>query len=616
MRTELYFIAELKLETALHIGTGKGGEPTDSPLRRTNNGRIMIPGRAIGGSLRTTATRIAPRLGHRACWALSEKSFDDLEKQFKRKYCGCIVCELFGELYPSEDEPDTDSSEDESSKKNLSKGGRASRLWISDAFAQVNEPQTSVRDGVGIDRVNGAAAHNVKFDYEVVPRNTVFELRLRLVDKDEGENEKQRQEHERAAANRAKLLRATLAEWKYGRGRLGSSAARGLGKFALNNLRVKETNIVGAAQLIGFLKEERRWNGASDETWLDDSTFENFEFAKAQDDVAAKSFVSIQLNVQLSESFLVNDPLVSALAGFDHAPLLEVNFPKAGAPVLSGSSLRGALRSRAEKIARTLSMLHWKTAKDFLEHCAACNPFVKAKDGELASCDARLTIPDENETPEDALCMACQLFGSPRRGSRLWIEDAEWKGEAPNQDSWHAQDFLAIDRFTGGGQEHAKFDAAPLTQAKFQTRLTLHNPKPWELGWLILVLRDLGEGEMTLGFGAAKGYGRATANGFEWTIGYITDDDFPNVATLAGEVKREGIYSIKTAPPSERAYPDAWTEAATEWVKKFNETVEKFQTGEHKDENWQLFEKDSFLGNDDMVKHYGMPRVTLMEDAA
>ncbi len=59
MRTELYFIAELKLETALHIGTGKGGEPTDSPLRRTNNGRIMIPGRAIGAiDIRQTETYV------------------------------------------------------------------------------------------------------------------------------------------------------------------------------------------------------------------------------------------------------------------------------------------------------------------------------------------------------------------------------------------------------------------------------------------------------------------------------------------------------------------------------------------------------------------------------
>lgn len=591
MKIERYFFGDLELQTAMHIGIGKSGEPTDSPLRRANNRAIVIPGRAIGGSLRTTATRLAPRLGGDSCWALRQESFADLQKESGRKYCGCVVCQLFGEFYPSEDEPDT---------QNPNKGGRASRLWISDAFAQVNEPQTSVRDGVGIDRVSGAAAHNVKFDYEVVPRGQKFLMRMRLVDDDADGNSKPR----------AQLLRATLAEWEHGRGRLGSSAPRGLGKFTLTNLGVKQTKISKASELIVLLKRETLWEAATDDAELENFTLPNVEPDNVESDDVAKSFVTVQFDIQLTESFLVNDPLTSALAGFDHAPLLEVNFPKADKPVLSGSSLRGALRTRAERIARTLAMLHWKTETDFLAHCPACNPFAKQEDA-LASCDARLEISNDGETPEGALCLACQLFGSPRRGSRLWIEDAEWQGGTLNQDSWHAQDFLAIDRFTGGGQEHAKFDAAPLTQAKFQARFTLHNPKAWELGWLVLVLRDLAEGEMTLGFGAAKGYGRVTANEFKWTIGYIAEKDFPNIEALSGEMKREGVYSLKTLPTSANAYSDAWAEQAKAWVKEFNDAVNGFQAESHAE--WQTFERDSFLSEATMRARYGMPRVEIKE---
>jgi len=67
-----------------------------------------------------------------------------------------------------------------------------------------------------------------------------------------------------------------------------------------------------------------------------------------------------------------------------------------------------------------------------------------------------------------------------------------------------ALDFLAIDRFTGGGRDTAKFDAVVLWKPKFRVRLFLENPEPWELGWLALVLRDLHDGLTTVGFGAAK----------------------------------------------------------------------------------------------------------------
>ena len=102
------------------------------------------------------------------------------------------------------------------------------------------------------------------------------------------------------------------------------------------------------------------------------------------------------------------------------------------------------------------------------------------------------------------------------------MHDAPLEDKNLETSDWQAQDFLAIDRFTGGGLHGAKFDAAPLVKARFNASLTLHDPLPWELGWLALLLRDLVDGQITIGFGAAKGYGRVQATHFNWEIGFIT----------------------------------------------------------------------------------------------
>lgn len=537
MKIERAILAELELTTALHVGIGKGSKPTDSPLRRSGDCRIVLPGRAIGGALRTLATRLAPRLEmfNVITWCKAILPPDENN----RKPCGCVTCQLFGDLYPDEDDEN---------------GGSASLLWISDAFL-ISERQTHVRDGVGLARDTGVAARNIKFDFETVPRGARFSFRLRLEDDDSP-----------AAEFRVRLLAAVLAEWEAGRGRLGAGAARGLGGFKLEEVRYRKTRLATADELVAHLGSADPWQlGDNDASyWSAALTAARQSRQSLPDDdlPVARGFVAVSFNLEFDGPFLSNDPLVALLSGFDHAPQLEAVVGAAGAPLISGGSLRGALRARAEKIARTLWSLHWPSGSDFLTHCPACHTMQRDKRAPLASCDARLDTPTDKETSESDLCLACQLFGSTRRGSRLWVEDAHWTGAKPDQNTWKAQDFLAIDRFTGGGQDGAKFDAAPLVNARFAGRLVLHSPRKWELGWLALTLRDLCDGRLPIGFGAAKGYGRAKAVDFEWQLGVLSSDDFPWAVTLFEGGESDGIYTVRTRTHTEMmAQQQDWVEA-------------------------------------------------------
>ena len=634
MSQEYFISATLQCDTALHIGVGSGHDAADSPIRRTADGRIHIPGRAIAGSLRTLATRLAPRLGMAPCDALlTAKEIDDRAKtrsQAKEETeegglpCGCPVCTLFGDVNPVDHTwQRKDGTEVES---------KASNLWVYDAGIMLPNEQdekaneenparlhTYVRDGVGIDRRTGTAAPNVKFDYELVPARTEFALRMRLT---------LNQEDETAVM----LLAVTLSEWQQGRGQLGGNVARGLGQFHLNDLACGHTAIKTADDLFHYLLADVQQTQAQP---LTDWPGQQVQAARAirvnrsekgRERAIAGLYCQVAFTLRFTDLFLINDPVTALLSDFDHAPLVEfMTYDGVGPALISGSSLRGVLRSHAEKIARTLATNHWyqwhnlqQSYQDFTAHCPACDVIISEKDAPLASCDGRLDISPSQEAPEDAFCLSCHLFGSQRRGSRLWVQDAQLDEQNLGASDWQAQDFLAIDRFTGGGVHGAKFDAAPLYKARFKATLTLHDPLPWELGWLALLLRDLADAQLTIGFGAAKGYGRVQAANFNWEIGMITPTDlngggeicFPqNIHTQSTP---SGLYDRVTVQPNGTNWlPDAWQTTAQAWVDAFNNKVRTYQ----RHEKLEQMQADTFFTEDGRSPtQYGPSRVEVTEN--
>jgi CRISPR-associated RAMP protein (TIGR02581 family) len=549
MMSGLVITGKLKTRTALHVGSGRSSSEADALLRRNAAGELFIPGSAVAGPLRALATRLAPRLDSKICRALQKNPPTGAA-------CGCAACHLFGDVEPQE------ANVEES-------GGRAARLWVYDARLAA-QPPTTVRDGVGIDRRIGAAARleAVKFDLETLPAGAAFDLRLELED---------------ASAEDEQLLAAALAEWQAGRGSLGGRVARGLGAFKLTDLHCQRQDLNDADVLIDFLENDKPTARLSDDTnWLSE------QLAAARRKVrpagsnphVARSWVEVEFTLQATGPFLAGDVTGARRAGFDHAPLVE------GRPVLPGASLRGVLRSQAERIARTLATRAAADKDDFHHRCPACSPVARRREeGEtvpLECCDSLLTKPTDEEVEEDELCLACRLFGSARLGSRLIVEDAPLKeGTEPE---YKVQDFLAVDRFTGGGREGAKFDAAVLWRPSFTVRLRLENPYEWELGWLALVLRDLAEGWLAVGFGRAKGFGRVTLP--EWTarFGFLQQADFPGDVSLVASAPEltDSLYRVLELKGSvveenskhrwtllSEVDGPAWLKQADAWVKQF-----------------------------------------------
>ena len=203
------------------------------------------------------------------------------------------------------------------------------------------------------------------------------------------------------------------------------------------------------------------------------------------------------IHLRFEGPFLVNDsdPTVTGAAPLpNHAPLRE---KRDGRPFLPGTSFRGALRSQCERIQRTIGGLHtsgYPDQEDYLDR------FTVHSEAEL-----RRKLQD---------CPVSRLFGAPGWRAPLHVSDFKSVSDVLVE----LQHFVAIDRFTGGSAEHLKFNAEAAQFPQFAGTLTVDLKRLENAGGdehtmalLAYTLRDLVEGDIRFGFGAAKGYGAVRA---------------------------------------------------------------------------------------------------------
>lgn len=173
LQRKYVFTGTLELKTALHIGGGKVNvSNTDSPVVRTPDGKPFIPGSSFKGVLRSTVEKLAvsiPRLkscqlteGVSDCPSV-DKEFPDWKREKsevalinKLDQTLCHTCKLFGSPYS------------------------ASKIIIQDLPIKEWVEVTQIRDGVVIDRDSERAKDQLKYDFEVVPPSSTFEVNICL----------------------------------------------------------------------------------------------------------------------------------------------------------------------------------------------------------------------------------------------------------------------------------------------------------------------------------------------------------------------------------------------------------------------------------------------------
>ena len=218
---------------ALHIGSGKEKDDRDAPFISLDDDKnFYIPGSTFRGYLSTKLER-----------------FLDSENGFKIKNNGEELNEadvklIFG--YTNLDKLETkindeDNEEDRKLKENNKKiqdriikklnsknlkevKSLAGRIHISDMPVLKNVKYIT-RDGIKIDRNTGATEKRGKFDYDVVPAGTEFELNIEL---------------ENIENYQLDLIGLALNDILKDNGDLfGGKTSRGIGKCRLKDLKMK-----------------------------------------------------------------------------------------------------------------------------------------------------------------------------------------------------------------------------------------------------------------------------------------------------------------------------------------------------------------------------------------
>ncbi|ETX03370.1 RAMP superfamily CRISPR-associated protein [Candidatus Entotheonella palauensis] len=367
-------------------------------------------------------------------------------------------------------------------------GGKAE---FGDAFASVPQAMpwapyacaerlTGVQAAVAIDRQTRTAYAQKLFHKEFVPPGVIFDLTITGQDVEPEE---------------LQLLLYALDQFNQS-GQcvvIGAETGNGFGRLHWETHRISRLDQDQIKQIDEWLTRDDEPVGYAGYPALSDAACRTLaDKAKAAFQADQPASLTLALSIAFNGPFLVNDPSrYQSKSDPAHSPLRD----HLGRVILPASSIRGALRSQAERIVRTF---HPAAACHATNRDTACQPIDEAK-------------------ARETLCLTCQLFGAP--GWRAPVSFSDFVLSEDRVEVVLHQEFLAIDRFMGGGADQLKFNA----QAAYQPVLTGHlsldlkRLDAWALGLLALVIRDLMEGDIALGFGAAKGYGacRATLTGLK-----------------------------------------------------------------------------------------------------
>lgn len=459
---------DLVLQTPTTLGGGGRSDMTDVPLLvDLSDGKTpLLTGASLAGALRSyLRTR---QLGYLAKEPNYYEGRQERHRAQKREWATMAQI-LFGGEY----------AESESAGERVTLLDR-SAVIVDDALGQIVSSGHEYRSGVKINPTTRTAANDKLFERQLWLAGTIFPLRLELVIRRTDDEMQLKQG-----------LATALAALAQGEIFLGGRKRRGYGQVRVHNWRVREFDLQTPAGLLAWLEEgEKPLGEQRDVTTTPD--IHQALMAPVWDKDERVSF-HLKATVALDGSLLIRatDSLGEQVADFVH---LSARQPDGSfAPVLSGTSLAGALRARAYKIANTLG----GSQKARTLVYGLFGPDMD--DGEWAKTQGQ----GKKVKPQ---------------ASRLFVAETVIQEGVVDL----VQNRVSIDRFTGGARDTALFNEQPVW-GKSETRITIDlrvlNPKEADIGLLLLLLKDLWTGDLPLGGEISVGRGRLRGRKATLTLG-------------------------------------------------------------------------------------------------
>ena len=369
------------------------------------------------------------------------KLYNELSSDKKKKY--------FGQKKAGENDKNEEENKAESSKFEHQSYIICDDLHLSDDSAK----NTAIRDGIRINPETGLVEKETKFDYQVLEPGNHFALEMSInVEPDDNYND---------CKELMKNIVNVLSNRQFA---LGGKTSSGFGNLQAQNIKVMEYDFADKKQAAAYLLKKETENLFS--KYIEDNSMLNDEFR-------------INASFQIVNSFLIRSYSKTPY-GSDATQL------KCGDKfVLPGTSLRGALRAKAQKILNLL----WENKKNEVDM------FIAALFGTTS-------LEKKNE------------YSVP---SSLYVSET-----VIDNVKCEMQNRIQIDRFTGGTIESALFDSMPVfpvpnDEAQLvNLTLTIHKPLPSQKGLLLLLLKDLYTSELPIG--GEKNVGRGLLKGTKATV--------------------------------------------------------------------------------------------------
>jgi CRISPR/Cas system CSM-associated protein Csm3 (group 7 of RAMP superfamily) len=428
----------LVLQTPTHLGNGDTDGIVDMPLLLDEaTGRALLPGTSLAGALRNY---------------LRERRHG-----FEKRAPDALIEALFG----------GEKGDDE---------GNQSALIIDDALGEM--PGIELRDGVRIDPITRTAKIDVdngttrgyKYDLQLLEAGTTFPLRMELL-LSRGNDQQQMKQ----------MLALALHGLEAGEVAIGLRKRRGFGVCRVERWRVTRYDFTKPTDLLAWLAEDHPdWKFAPGDQRSGQHIADllGVSLERVED---RRNLCRIHAHFIIDGSLLIRAGFGEQDRGPDTVHLHSARPGGARKPVLSGTSLAGALRHRAERILRTIG------------NAAQATTMIDNMFG-----PARITSGDKQKA----------------RSSRLIVSETVIENPVNL-----VQNRIRIDRFTGSVHGTGLFNEQPVfgkNDTLVAIDLTLRNPQDAEIGLLLLLLKDLWTGDLPLG--GEIGIGRGRLKGVEAVI--------------------------------------------------------------------------------------------------